>query len=228
MKKLTSVIKTILLAGLVTAGGAWAHESGDIIVRGGLTTVIPNDDSGSVVVEGVGNVGMAAQVNNNTQFGLNFVYMFDSSLAIEVLAATPFSHDIKLTDTTDNALGLGDGKLANAKQLPPTVSVLYYFNTNSAMQPYIGAGLNYTVFFDEKFTSDRQAQSFSNMKLDNSFGLALQAGFDYQLQDNWLLNASVRYIDIDTQANFDVLSTTGKVDVDINPWVVSAMLGYKF
>jgi outer membrane protein len=69
MKKFSSVTKTILLAGLVTAGGAWAHESGDIIVRGGLTTVAPNDDSGSVVVEGVGNVGMAAQVNNNTQFG---------------------------------------------------------------------------------------------------------------------------------------------------------------
>ncbi|MGO4892306.1 OmpW/AlkL family protein [Flavobacterium sp. W21_SRS_FM6] len=228
MIKVTSVLKTVLMAGLLSAGSSWAYEHGDIIVRGGLTTVVPNDDSSAVTVDGVGNVGMAAEVNNNTQLGLNFVYMLDANLAIEVLAATPFSHDIKLVNTTDNALGLGDGKLANTKHLPPTISLLYYFDTATALKPYLGAGLNYTVFFDEKFAAPRQVQSFSNLSLDNSWGLAVQVGFDYELDKNWLLNTSLRYIDIDTEAKFDVLNTTGKVAVDIDPWVFSLMIGYKY
>lgn len=228
MKKTSCLIKTTLLAGLLNVGGVWAHNAGDFIVRGGLTLVTPNDDSGNVDVVGVGNVGMAVEVSNNTQLGLNFVYMFDSNLGIEVLAATPFSHDIKLTDSTDNALGLGDGKLANTKHLPPTVSLLYYFNNEGNFKPYLGAGFNYTIFFDEQFTSDRQTQTFSDLKLDSSLGLAIQAGVDYQLTGKWLLNTSVRYIDIDTEAHFNVLGTTGKTGVDIDPWVLSVMLGYKF
>jgi outer membrane protein len=228
MKNLSVVIKSVLLASALVASHSWAYEAGDIILRGGLTTVAPNDNSSTVGVVGVGDVGMGAEVNNSTQLGLNFVYMFDKHYALEVLAATPFSHNIKLIKTSDNALGLGDGELAKAKQLPPTVSVLYYFDTSGDYQPYVGAGLNYTVFFNEKFTSDRQTQSFSHLNLDNSLGLAVQVGVDYQLQDNWLVNASVRYIDINTEANFEVLGTTGKVKVDIDPWVYSLMLGYKF
>lgn len=228
MKKLNFAIKSVLLAGVLAASQSWAHDAGDIILRGGLTTVAPNDDSGTVTVAGVGDVGMGAEVNSNTQLGLNFVYMFDKHYALEVLAATPFSHDIKLIDTADNALGLGDGQLAKTKHLPPTVSVLYYFDLGEQVQPYLGAGINYTVFFDEKFSSSRQGQTFSNLKLDNSWGLALQAGIDYKLDDSWFVNASVRYIDIDTEAHFDVLNTTGKVSVDVDPWVYSLMLGYKF
>lgn len=228
MKKLSLIIKSVLLTGVLVTSPIWAYDSGDIILRGGLTSVAPDDSSGTVNVAGVGDVGMGVEVNSNTQLGLNFVYVFDSNYAIEVLAATPFSHDIKLVNTTDNALGLGDGQLAKTKHLPPTVSVLYYFNTESSFKPYVGAGINYTVFFDEKFSSDRKTQTFSDLKLDNSFGLAVQAGMDYQLDNNWLLNASLRYIDINTEANFDVLNTTGKVEVDIDPWVYSLMLGYKF
>ena len=228
MKKLSIAIKSVLFASVLAASQSWAFEAGDIILRGGLTTVAPNDDSGSVAVAGVGDVGMGAEVNSNTQLGLNFVYVFDNHYALEVLAATPFSHDIKLVDTADNALGLGDGQLAKTKHLPPTVSVLYYFDLEGAVQPYVGLGLNYTAFFDEKFSSDRKAQSFSNLKLDNSWGVALQVGVDYKLDDNWLINASARYIDIDTEAHFDVLNTTGKVSVDVDPWVYSLMLGYKF
>ncbi|MDP5041253.1 MAG: outer membrane protein OmpW, partial [Paraglaciecola sp.] len=78
------------------------------------------------------------------------------------------------------------------------------------------------------FAAPRQVQSFSYLSLDNSWGLAVQVGFDYELDKNWLLNTSLRYIDIDTEAKFDVLNTTGKVAVDIDPWVFSLMIGYKY
>ncbi|WP_339768409.1 OmpW family outer membrane protein [uncultured Paraglaciecola sp.] len=216
----------VLTAGML--GSAHAYESGDIIVRAGLTAVAPDESSSNVTVQDVGNVGMGASVNSDTQLGLNVVYMFSDNIGLELLAASPFKHDINLTGTQDNDLGLGDGKLAQSRQLPPTLSVVYYLPVSETFQPYLGLGLNYTVFFDEEFVGSRENQSFNNLSLEESFGIAAQIGMDYKLDEHWLVNASVRYIDIDTRANFDVLDLPAKVSVDVDPWVYSVMLGYKF
>ena len=216
----------VLTAGML--GSAHAYEPGDIIVRAGLTTVAPDESSSNVTVQDVGNVGMGASVNSDTQLGLNVVYMFSDNIGLELLAASPFKHDINLTGTQDNDLGLGDGKLAQSRQLPPTLSVVYYLPVSETFQPYLGLGLNYTVFFDEEFVGSRENQSFNNLSLEESFGIAAQIGMDYKLDEHWLVNASVRYIDIDTRANFDVLDLPAKVSVDVDPWVYSVMLGYKF
>ncbi|MDC8829132.1 OmpW/AlkL family protein [Alteromonas gilva] len=227
MKK--SILATIVLGALAGVPAAMAHDAGDIIVRAGLTTVSPNDDSGNVYVDALGgNVGMGAEVGSDTQIGLNLVYMLDAHWGIEVLAATPFSHDVTLINTADNGLGLGDGKLAEVTHLPPTLSALYFFDTQSAFTPYVGVGINYTIFFDEDFTSSREEQTFSDLSLDNSFGLSGQIGFDYQIDEKWLVNASARYIAIDTTAEFTVAGVAGSVDVDIDPYVFTLSMGYKF
>ena len=170
MKK--STLATMVLAALISAPSAFAYEAGDILVRAGLTTVAPNDDSSNVNVDALGgNVGMGVEVDSNTQIGLNLVYMLNSNWGVEVLAATPFSHEVTLIDTADNGLGLGDGKLAEVTHLPPTVSAVYFFDTQSAFTPYVGVGVNYTIFFDEEFTNAREAQTFQDLSLDSSFGL---------------------------------------------------------
>lgn len=218
MKKLilSAAIASALLGAMTQA---YAYEQGDWVVRVGVTSVAPDDSSNNVNVGG-SDLGVGVNVDSNTQLGLNFVYFFTPQLAIEVLAATPFSHDIGL-DTV--------GALGNTKHLPPTVSANYYFAEPSAkFQPYVGAGVNYTVFFDEEFTSANTSAGFSNLDLDNSFGLAAQVGFDYRLDDKWLVNASVRWIDIDTDASFELNGSTGNVDVSIDPWVYSITAGYRF
>jgi outer membrane protein len=209
-------------------GSVHAYEVGDVIVRAGLTSVSPDESSSNVMVQGVGDVGMGASVNSNTQLGLNAVYMLTNQIGLELLAASPFKHDITLTNTQDNDLGLGDGKLAQSRQLPPTLSLVYYLPFSGNVQPYLGVGLNYTVFFDEQFVDSRQDQSFNDLRLDESFAMAAQIGMDYKLNEHWLVNASVRYIDIDTQARFEVLGLPAKVSVDVDPWVYSLLLGYKF
>ena len=221
MKK--SLLAIALTAGLsAVSAGAVAFDAGDVLVRAGYTNVAPNDDSSAVLLAGADS-GLTVGVDDNAQLGLNLVYFYQSNWAVEVLAATPFSHDIILHTPEGNA------NLAETKHLPPTVSALYYFNgSNAAFQPYVGVGVNYTVFFDEAFKADFDSAGFSDLELDSSFGLAAQLGFDYKLNDNWLVNASVRYIDIDTTATFNVGAAKGEVDVDINPTVFSLMLGYKF
>jgi len=199
-----------------------ANQAGDILVRGGVTMVSPDSGKTSVFLDGADS-GLALSPDNDTQLGLNFVYFFDSNWAIELLAATPFSHDIKLHD------GATTTSLADSKQLPPTLSALYYFDTNSAFKPYVGLGINYTVFFDNSFTNAYSEAGFNDLDLDNSFGYAVQVGADYDLGDNWSVNISARYIDISTDASFTVGETTkGSATVDVNPMVYSVMLGYKF
>ena len=166
------------------------------------------------------DLGVGVNVDGNTQLGLNFVYFYSQQLAIEVLAATPFSHDIGLNTV---------GALGNTKHLPPTLSANYYFADPSAkFQPYVGAGVNYTIFFDEEFTSANTSAGFSDLDLDSSLGLAAQVGFDYMLDDKWLVNASVRWIDIDTEASFDLNGSAGSVDVSIDPFIYSITAGYRF
>lgn len=196
-----------------------AFETGDILLRAGLTNVSPDDSSSNVVVGGT-DLGIGVSVDSNTQLGVNAVYFLTPQWVLEVLAATPFSHDIDLATV---------GALGSTKHLPPTVSANYYLTAaDSAFQAYVGLGLNYTIFFDEEFTSANQDAGFSDLSLDDSFGLSAQVGVDYQLSNTWYLNASARYINIETDASFDLGGATGEVSVDINPWVYSATLGYKF
>jgi len=209
-----------LLALAVAAPFAQAFEAGDIIARAGAITVDPKEDSSNVELHAAGAVfdlGTKATLDSDTQLGLNFAYMVTDNIGIELLAATPFQHTIGLK---------GVGNFADVKHLPPTLSAVYYpLDKQSAFQPYVGLGINYTTFFDE----DLKVDGFSNLDLDDSWGLAAQVGADFMLTDNVMLNAQLRWIDIDTEAtaNLDGVGKV-KVDVDIDPMVYMVGLGYKF
>lgn len=233
MRKTLFTASALALA--LAAPFAQAFEAGDIIVRAGAITVDPHEDSSDINHAVLGDVaGSKATLDSNTQLGLNFAYMLTDKVGIELLAATPFSHEVgvKGVSAFTNIPGL-DGKLADIKHLPPTLSVVYYpLSGASAFQPYVGAGINYTTFFQEDLSSARKAQGFSSLELDDSFGLALQVGADYMLNDKWMVNAQVRYIDIDTEATVKGPTALGvqktKVDVDVDPFVYMVGLGYKF
>ena len=131
--------------------------------------------------------------------------------------------------SVNDPLGTGN-TLGEVTHSPPTVTVNYYFNdANAAFQPYIGAGLNYTFIFDESFTDANKEAGLEDLSLDNSVGISAQVGMDYQIDKEWHVNASVRYIDINTEASFTVGGAEGNVnDIDIDPWVYTLSVGYTF
>ncbi|PYY84796.1 outer membrane protein OmpW [Pseudomonas sp. TKO26] len=231
MRKLTLLSTSLLLSSLAVST-AQAFEAGDIIVRAGAVTVDPRESSSSVKVDRGAlagtNLGGKASLGSDTQLGLNFAYMLTNHLAVELLAATPFEHNVSLSGT---AGGIADGKLGSLKHLPPTLSLLYYpMHSKSAFQPYVGAGLNYTWIYDEKVGSRASAAGFDNFRAGNSWGWAAQVGMDYMLTDRLMLNAQMRYIDINTDAyvNNSQLGVRSKVNVDVDPFVYMVGLGYKF
>lgn len=226
----TTLFAASALALAIAAPSVQAHQAGDIIVRAGAVTVQTHESTSNVKLDRpvAANLGGKATLNNDTQLGLNFAYMITDQWGVELLAATPFKHDVKIKGTSG---GIADGKLGSLKHLPPTLSAVYYpLKNNSAFKPYVGAGINYTWFFDESVSSGAKAGGFNNLRVNNSWGWAAQVGADYMLTDNIMLNGQVRYIDIDTTAyvNNSALGVRAKVNVDVKPWVYMLGLGYKF
>jgi len=225
MKK--TLLSSVVLAAFTFSPLALANQAGDFYVRGGLTNVSPDSGKTNILLADADST-MTLTVDDNTQLGLNFVYFYDQNWAIELLAATPFTHDVTIQDK-NAVLGVDGAKLGEVSQLPPTISALYYFDSNSEFKPYVGVGLNYTIFFNEEFESAPKSLGLDDLELDGSFGYSVQVGADYHIDKNWHINASVRYIDIQSDATFDVGGNNiGKATIDIDPMVYSLMLGYKF
>lgn len=224
---LTASLLSLAVAAPIAAQAAdiRGHQAGDFLVRGGIATVDPDDSSGHLKANGT-SLGGKATVDSDTQLGLTFAYLLTDKIGVELVAATPFKHQVDV-----KGLGGLDGKLADIKQLPPTVLLQYYpmGGTGSAFQPYGGLGVNYTTFFDEDLTSSRKDQGFSSLKLQDSWGLAAELGMDYMLNEHAFVNAAVWYMDIDTKAttNLDGVGKV-KVDVDVDPWVYMVGFGYRF
>ncbi|MBV1932834.1 MAG: outer membrane beta-barrel protein [Porticoccaceae bacterium] len=219
------VASSILATGLICAAGStFAYETGDLILRAGVASVQPDEDSSNLELNGADIPGTSAGVDNSEQLGLTVTYMLRPHVGLGVLAATPFEHDIKA-----NGLGVDAGE---AKQLPPTITLQYFpMDSASAFQPYVGIGINYTIFFSEDVDSELEAAlgTKGDLELDDSLGLAAQIGADYAIDEHWVLNASVWYLDIDTDATFKFDNGSRvEADVDVDPWVYMLGLGYLF
>ena len=226
----TTLFATSLLALAIAAPSVQAHQAGDIIVRAGAITVDPHESSSDIFVGALNTkvAGTKATLDSDTQLGLNFVYMATNQIGIELLAATPFSHNVGVKGFSGAFEGL-NGKLGSLKHLPPTVSLVYYpFADNKVFKPYVGAGINYTWFFDDKLSSSAENKGFSGLDMKDSWGWAAQLGADYMLTDNIMINGQVRYIDIETTGTTNFGGSKVKVDVDVDPFVYMVGLGYKF
>lgn len=202
MKALAKKPVAVALA-LALAGGAGAAQAADWIVRVGGHYVDPKSDNHPVV-----------SVDSGQSLTFNATYLFAPNWGVELLAAWPFCHDITL-----NADG---SKVAETKHLPPTLSLQYHFLPDGKIRPYVGAGLNATIFFDEKTTG---ALAGSDLSLDDSFGIAGQVGVDFALSDVWMINVDVRWIDIDSDATLDGV---GIGSVAIDPWAYGLSVGRRF
>ncbi|AAK02415.1 outer membrane beta-barrel protein [Pasteurella multocida] len=202
--------KTVLALGVMAAlvaGSAVAHQAGSVIVRGGPILVVPNASTN--------HDGFKFDVNSNAQLGLTATYMATDNLGVELLAATPFSHEITLGNTL----------VGKTKHLPPSLYAQYYFlDKDAKARPYVGAGVNYTTFFSEKAVLN----GVTDLKLKDSWGPAFNAGVDIQVADNLFLNTAIWYAKIKSKATFKVGDVEHKVNVKLDPTVFFVGLGYRF
>lgn len=219
-----NVLKSSLVAAtLIATPFAQADFLDNLSVNIGAITVSP--DSGTSNIDQDPSLGLS--VESNTQLGITFDYALNDNWVLELIAATPFSHDIS------GEAGLAGADIGSTKQLPPTLLAQYHFgDSNTAFRPFIGAGLNYTMFFDEQAGQDLKTTLGTDdveIKLDDSFGLAAQVGFNYMLNEKWGIHAMASYMDIDSDA--EVFADGKKAltsTVAIDPTVFMLGMKYKF
>lgn len=245
-----SISRNLLAAAAVSVAAAMpamAQDAGDLQFRFGLGYVAPDTGKDDLVFQGTVLDRFNVDVDDKLGVVFDLTYFLSPNWGIELLASTPFEHDI------DGGGALAPlGKIGKTKHLPPTLSLQYHFNPGQRIRPYVGAGLNYTLFFDDS-TNDTLHSGIvatangalgtnlsggnTNLSIDDSFGLAYQAGLDVDLTEKWFVNFNVRYININVDAD---LKTTAfdpagnetlffsNINVDIDPFVYSAQLGFRF
>ncbi len=197
-----------MAAALAMAPVAAANEAGDWVVRAGASLIDPKSDNGTL------DLGAPAKVNVDSQTGFTFnvSYFFTPHIAVELLGAYPYEHDF----TVDVGGTHIDG---HVEHLPPTLSVQYHFLPNERIRPYAGVGVNYTMF------DNADLDAPVNVRFDDSTGVALDAGVDFAIDERWLVNVDIRYIDISTDTHV-AGSNVGNVEID--PMVYGINVGYRF
>ncbi|CAN5591104.1 outer membrane beta-barrel protein [soil metagenome] len=171
-------------------------------------------DAGDPILTAAGaKSGLSAKVGDDVMPTVGLSYFLTDKVAIEVIAGT--------TQHTIRAVGPGvDAVVHKTWVLPPVVSVQYHPYPTARFSPYVGAGLNYMLFY-----SGKDKNGFK-VKLDDGFGYALQAGADVALTGRYSLNVDVKKVWFETDASINGGALKSKVNLD--PWVLSAGVGYKF
>lgn len=208
-----------LCLGALTATPALAKQ-GDVLVRARAIVVSPTERSGPVLPAFPGSkVGVSDAVTPE----LDFTYMVTDHIGTELILATT-KHDAEGRGSLS-----GVDKLASTWVLPPTLTVQYHFVPEGKVRPYVGAGVNYTWFYNEKASSALvSAIGPTRVKLDDSFGYALQAGVDIDITKKIFLNFDVKYIDMDTKARLNTGGAINTAKIHIDPLVFGIGAGFRF
>jgi len=161
----------------------------------------------------VNGTALQTDVGNAITPEVDLTYFFTENIAAELIAAT-----------SQHQVDAGASNLGEAWILPPTLTLQYHFTPQEKFSPYIGAGVNYSAFWGEE-----DGTAFNDLDVTGGFGYALQAGFDYWLNDKWGVNFDVKYVDL--EIDVDVLSGTTPLaadNVDLDPWIIGAGVSYRF
>lgn len=209
---------TALIAGLAPAQAI--AKQGDIIARARAIMVVPNESSGTIQP---GFPTERVSVNNAVMPEIDFTYMFTDTIGAELILSST-KHQVRGTQALKPL-----GNLAGTWVLPPTITVQYHFPTGGKIRPYIGAGLNYTIFYSEKASSALNAAlGDTRVHLKDSFGYAVQAGVDIDIAKNLFMNFDIKYIDMDTKARLTSPGGINRVKVSLDPIILGVGIGTRF
>jgi outer membrane protein len=216
MKSLCMLAVATLALGVSTAARAddqdqdTGKSAGSFMVRLRGLSVMPETSSS------ISGIGGHVDASNTLDPEIDGSYFFTDNIAVEAIAATT-RHRV-----TAKGTAAGDVDVGMVRLLPPTLTLQYHFMPHDKFSPYVGAGVNYTWFFDTSVPHT----VVDKVKYDDNFGEVIQVGADYNITGRWFLNVDVKQIFLSTTANLNGGAIRAKVD--LNPTIVGAGIGYRF
>ena len=196
-----ALLATITLLSPLLAHADCFAERDPWTVRAGVHNI---DPAGGTSHTAAGDVNVKSKVGPT----LNLDYRVCHNLTIDVLGALPFTQDIKING---NVVG-------STRHLPPTLTLQYHPLPDAAFDPFVGAGLNRTFFFNESLPG-------ANLQLSNTWGYTVQGGVDWKFAPSWVAGVDLRYIQIEPNASANG-TPIGKVKID--PLAYGLSVGYRF
>lgn len=193
----------------IAAQGAFAqgNDAGNWLVRGRALN-LQSANGGST------NPDLKLSINDKTFPEVDISYFYTPNVAVELVLTYPQKQDIRSDGTTIGSL----------KHLPPTLLAQYHFTGLGAFRPYVGAGINVTMFSSVKFDPAVEAALHPSIK-KTSVGAALQAGVDFPVGSGWVINLDVKKVQIKT----DVKASGTKVgEFKVDPTLISVGAGLRF
>ncbi|NTV11242.1 MAG: OmpW family protein [Zoogloea sp.] len=213
-------MKCKLLVGLLAAAAcvpAIAADDGPLMVRVRAVNINTANKSDAFYFNGP-NIQApiadgAVTVSDKTIPEVDISYFLTKNIAAELILTYPQKHDVSVAPV---------GKIGTVKELPPTLTLQYHFAPDATFRPYVGAGINYTRFSNVGLSVDGVPLQVKK----NSFGLAVQAGADIQIDKNLFLNIDVKKVQMGT----DVETTGGTkvTSIKIDPLLVGVGVGMHF
>ena len=234
---------TTLLSAMLASLPLQAVEKGDILLDVRVLNISPNVGSntitnmdGSQLTNSTGApVNAGIDVDSAYSLGIDITYMVTNNFGVELMLDTSSTHDV--TGTGD----LAGVKIGDVTVLPPSIIAVWHFMPSNNIRPYLGAGLNYTMFFNESTTSEftqvidavatggTGAVTSTGLSVDDAFGLVVQAGVNFDINKDWYVSLDAKYIDLDTTATVQANGADAvKVDFDVNPLVLGVGIGTSF
>jgi len=157
---------------------------------------------------------------------LDITYFFSKNIAAELILGTTKN------SVWGTAGAVNNTKIGSSWLLPPTLTLQYHFtNFGPAFKPYVGAGVNYTLFFSQSAgnLAGPGGVTVIRSNLHDTVGAAFQAGFDYMIDKHWGWNFDVKYIMMSAKWDGTLAAATPVTGrVNINPLLVGTGVTYKF
>ncbi|EHH6212181.1 outer membrane beta-barrel protein [Salmonella enterica] len=191
MKK--SIVALSVLASMVFSGSVLAYGEGDHVLKGGVNISKPIADG-------------ADSFDAGASFAASYTYMMTENVGLELSATTPAKYD--------------DSGIYDIKKSVYSAMVNYHFgDVESAVRPYVGAGLAYTHLSGEFFP-----HTFYETEVKGGFGGAFQLGLDWQATENLIVGANVKY----TVTQYKLENDYAKVEDTLGDVSTTFSIGYSF
>ena len=201
----------VFLSTMVSSAANAGNVEDPLLIRLRGIAAIPDESADIEAIDGDADVGSSVVPE------LDISYFFTENIAAELILATT-NHDVEALGTA-----LGDVDLGDVWLLPPTVTLQYHFSPRGSVRPYVGAGVNYTFFYEQ------DPGVAVSVNYDNGFGFALQAGVDVPINDDYFLNFDVKKIFLNTDVTIDAgAAGTVGADVDLDPLIIGVGVGRRF
>ena len=220
------------LALLLMAGtSAFSQDKNEWDIRVRAIGVIPQEHAT------IGVIGGNANISNTVVPEADFTYFFAKNFSAELILATT-RHSVNTTNSNLTAIGgsaATNVDLGKVWLLPPTLTLQYHLPASKVIKPYVGAGLNYTVFY-----SADKGPVVNGITYKNSFAFASQLGLDFDITRRMFINVDVKKIFLSTDVKVDASNLTPAgspalasvlknipADVTINPWIIGLGVGWR-